>query len=186
MNRMLLLLTLSLLLALPAAAGLTIDPSKSTLTPSSGPVETLSGTLGVVLGSPLPLSSTTTFDVTGLAATSSGGLNIVLDPSIATPAAGVLNPSGGFLIPNLFLELDDGLSVFQLTVPNVVGSYGALVDCPVLCLETTFDIDTGGAAGIVTVDLFAVPEPSTAGLVLVGCLGLGLRRRAVARGRSAR
>lgn len=180
MKRWISWLVMSLLLAAPASAVLTIDPSQSSLTPTVGTPETLSGTVGVVLGDPPPLVSNTTFDVSQLAATSSGGLDITLDASLANPGAGVLNPAGGFLIPNLFLELDDGATVFQLTVPNVTGSYGALPGCPAqVCLETSFQIDTGGPAGIVTVNLYAVPEPGTAGLLALGLAGLSWRRREV-------
>lgn len=178
MRRPLLLFALAALLAAPAPAALVIDPGQSTLTPTVGGVETLSGDLQVALGAAPPLVANTTFDVVSLNATSSGGLDITLDPSLSNPAAGVLNPAGGFLIPNLFLELDDGVTLFQLTVPNVTGSYGDFTGCPgSVCLETTFDIDTGGAPGIVTVHLFAVPEPGTALLLWLGLAALGVRTR---------
>ena len=179
MRNLLLLLALSALLPAPTPAlVLTIDPTQSTLTPAVGAVETLSGTIQVLLGDPLPIVSNTTFDVEDLNATSSGGLDITLDPSLSSPGAGVLNPSGGFLIPNLFLELDDGVTIFQLTVPNVFGSFGDFVGCPGdICLETTFAVDTGGPLGIVTVHLFAIPEPHTALLVSLGLLALCRRTR---------
>ena len=162
--------------ALPASAVLTIDPTASSLTPTAGSPESLSGTLKVVLGDPLPLASNTTFDLTQLSAQSSGGLDITLDSSLATPGAGVLNPSGGFLFPSLFLELDDGMGSAPLTVLNVTGSYGALPGCPTsLCLETTFQIDTGGPAGIVTVNLLAIPEPGSAWLLAAGLVALRAR-----------
>ena len=50
------------------------------VTPTVGPVETLSGTVGVALGDPLPLVSNTTFDLTQLAATSSGLWGVVMIP----------------------------------------------------------------------------------------------------------
>ena len=179
MRHLLLLLALLALLAAPApAVVLTIDSSQSTITPTVGGVETLSGTIQVILGDPLPLAANTTFDVEDLSATSSGGLDITLDPSLSNPGAGVLNPSGVFLIPNLFLELDDGVTLFQLTVPNVLGNFGDFAGCPgSICLETTFDVDTGGPLGIVTVYLFAIPEPHTALLVSLGLLVLGRRTR---------
>jgi len=177
--RRLLPLLVCLWIALPASAALSIDPAQSTLTPASGPVETLSGTLKLKLGAPPPLVSNTTFDVVGLNAQSSGGLVITLDPALSRPGAGVLSPAGDFLIPNLFLELDDGLSSFQLTVPDVTGSYGALAGCPgPVCLLTSFDIDTGPlASGLVSVELFAVPEPSAGALLALGLAGLATRRR---------
>lgn len=168
-----------LLGAAPAGAALDIDPSLSTLVPTVGAIESLSGTLVALPGAPPPLAATTTFDVLALSAASSGGLDIRLDPSLSSPAAGVLNTAGGFLIPNLFLELDDGLVTFQLTVPNVTGSYGDFPGCPTaLCLETTFAVDTAGPAGVVTVHLLAIPEPGSAALVSLGLVALarGVRR----------
>ena len=181
MRPLLLLTALAGLLALPASA-LTLDPARSTLTPTAGAVETLSGSLVATLGATPPLVANTSFDLASLAVTSSGGLSITLDPALANPAAGVLSPSGSFLIPNLFLELDDGLASVALTVPNVMGSYGALAGCPTaVCLEASFQVDTGGGSGIVSVDLFAVPEPGTGTLLALGCGALALGRRRAAR-----
>ena len=70
MRHLFLLLALSVLLASPApAVVLSIDSSQSTITPTVGGVETLSGTIQVVLGDPLPLVANTTFDVQNLSAT---------------------------------------------------------------------------------------------------------------------
>jgi hypothetical protein len=122
----------------------------------------------------------TTFDVTSLVASSSGGLSITLDPTLSRPAAGVIDPGGSFLVPNLFLQLDDGMTTFQLTVLNVTGSYGPLAGCPgAVCLLTAFDVDTGAPAGpgLVSVEVFAVPEPAAGSLVVLGLAVLGLRCR---------
>lgn len=182
MRPLLLLACLPFLWIAPARAAFTIDPALSTLAPGAGPVETLSGTLSLALGAQPPLVSNTTFDVTSLFATSSGGLSIMLDGTLSSPAAGVLSPSGSFLIPNLFLTLDDGTSAFQLTVPGVMGSFGALAGCPVAtCLSTSFEIDTGGPAGVVAVSVFAVPEPGSGALLALGCAALAARRRRRAR-----
>lgn len=168
----------------PAHAAAIIDPEFSALTPAVGAPQSLSGTLELVLGAQPPLASNTTFDLTGLDALASGGLAIGLDPALANPGAGVLSPSGTFLIPNLFLRLDDGVSVFDLTVPDVFGEYGALPGCPVgSCLHTSFDVDTGGPLGVVAVEVYAlVPEPTPLALVVLGLAGLTAARHGARRG----
>jgi hypothetical protein len=166
------------------AATLVIDPALSALTPGAGAPQSLSGIVSIELGAEPPLSSNTTFDLTALAASASGGLAIALDPSLANPGAGVLSPTGSFLIPNLFLRLSDGSTVFDLTVPDVLGSYGALPGClAAACLQTSFDVDTGGPQGIVSVQVFAaVPEPAPAALVALGLCALAAARRRAQRG----
>jgi hypothetical protein len=168
----------------PAQAALVIDPALSALTPSAGAPQSLSGSLSVALGAEPPLASNTTLDVTGLTAVASGGLSIGLAPALEHPAAGVLSPSGAFLIPNLFLRLFDGVSALDLTVPNVLGRYGAFPGCLVsVCLETSFDVDTGGPLGVVSVAVFAaVPEPAPPALVALGLLVLAAARRGALRG----
>ena len=162
----------------PAHAALIIDPALSSLTPTAGAPQSISGVLSIELGAEPPLSSNTTFDLTALAAVASGGLLIGLDPALANPGAGVLSPTGTFLIPNLFLRLVDGASVFDLTVPNVLGSYGALPGCPGgACLSTSFDVDTGGPLGVVSVQVFAVPEPMPSALLVLGLGALAAARR---------
>jgi hypothetical protein len=169
----------------PAARAviLDLDPSRSSLTPAAAPAQSLSGAIAIVTGAEPPLTRNTTFDVTGLSAVTSGGAAIGLDPTIANPGAGVLSPSGAFLIPNLFLRLVDGSVVFDLTVPSVLGSYGALPGCPVAtCLATAFSIDTGGPQGVVAVEVFAqVPEPAASALLAAGLVGLAAARRIRAR-----
>jgi hypothetical protein len=169
--------------AWPAHAALIIDPALSALTPTAGAPQSLSGVLAVELGAEPPLSSNTTFDLTALFASASGGLSIGLDPALANPGAGVLSPTGAFLIPNLFLRLVDGATIFDLTVPNVLGSYGAIPGCTMApCLQTSFDIDTGGPSGVVHVQVFAaVPEPATAALVALGVAALAAARRGAER-----
>jgi hypothetical protein len=132
----------------------------------------------VLLGASPPLSGNTTFDVTSLDAHASGGLAVGLDPALAHPGAGVLSPSGSFLVPSLFLRLVDGSTIFDLTVPNVLGSYGAFAGCPAdVCLQTSFDVDTGGPSGVVHVEVYAVPEPAPAALVALGMTALSAARR---------
>jgi PEP-CTERM motif-containing protein len=175
--------SLALFAGVAPARALTIDPTRSSLTPSAGAAQPLSGSVGILLGASPPLSSNTTFDVTSLDAHASGGLAIGLDPALAHPGAGVLSPSGSFLVPNLFLRLVDGASTFDLTVPNVLGSYGAFAGCPAdVCLQTSFDVDTGGPSGVVHVELYAIPEPETAGLLALGLAALAAARRRTTRG----
>ena len=170
--------SVALVAGIAPARALTIDPTRSELTPSAGAPQPLSGTVDVLLGASPPLSANTTFDVTSLDAEASGGLAIGLDPMLAHPGAGVLSPSGSFLVPNLFLHLVDGSSIFDLTVPNVLGSYGAFAGCPAdVCLETSFDVDTGGPSGVVHVELYAVPEPGPAALLVPGLAALSIARR---------
>jgi hypothetical protein len=171
--------------AVPAHATLlVIDPAQSALTPTAGAPQSLSGVSVLELGAEPPLSSNTTFDVTALSASASGGLSIGLQPSLANPGAGVLSPTGAFLIPNLFLRLVDGANLFDLTVPNVLGSYGAIPGCLAgTCLQTSFDVDTGGPLGVVNVHVFAAgPEPATAALVALGVIALAAARRGAQRG----
>jgi hypothetical protein len=162
------------------ARALIIDPTRSSLTPAVGAPQSLSGSLSIELGAEPPLSANTTFDLVALDALASGGLAIGLDPALANPGAGVLSPSGTFLIPNLFLRLDDGLAAFDLSVPDVLGSYGLLPGCPgTVCLATAFEIDTGGPLGVVSVEVFAVPEPASLALLALGLLALAGARRAL-------
>ena len=95
-----------------------------------------------------------------------------------TPEYKAMNPNAK--VPTLV----DGATVFDLTVPDVAGSYGALPGCPAaICLSTSFDIDTGGPAGIVSVEVFAaVPEPASAGLLAAALAALAALRRAGVRG----
>jgi hypothetical protein len=178
-------LALALGLAAPAAAvTLGLDSSQSSIAPSVGPAQSLSGGIVILLGAEPPLVSNTTFDLTGLGVVSSGGVLIGLDPAVSNPGAGVLSPSGSFLIPNLFLRLVDGANIFDLTVPNVTGSYGALPGCTAApCLSTSFAVDTGGPQGVVNVTVFAqIPEPSTFALLAGALISLAAARRAGARG----
>jgi len=127
---------------------------------------------------PVPITplANTTFDMTNLAL-SSGAYTISLQP-IASPGLGVLAPAGNFLIPTLFLTLDDGSSLLDFALPNIVGQFfGASQGCPhEYCLTTDLQIDTG-PGGLLDVSIYAIPEPSTALLVAVGLSGLALQRR---------
>ena len=161
----------ALLVAAPASA-LTIASGQSSVVPQFGAAESLSGTLDVAIGS-LPLTQTTTFNVIGLSASASGGTTFALDPASLSPGLGVVNVVGAFLIPTLLLELDPGGGSFPIAIANVTGT--ALFDASGTVLQqltTSFQVDSAGPAGILTITLVAVPEP--ANLVLAGVAGAGL------------
>jgi hypothetical protein len=174
-------------LAAPASAGslvtLDLDPTLSTVDfagppPGSG---SLSGTLTIELGALPPLSSTTTFDLRALSASASspGSFTIGLDPEIANPGAGVLNVAGQFLIPTLFLTLDDGVTQTDLALANVTGTFFANgPSCAfAYCAFSSFEIDGGASFGLISVEVTAIPEPSTAALLGIGCLLMALHSR---------
>jgi hypothetical protein len=173
-------LALALAVARPGLA-LAIDPSQSSIVPEVGSPESLSGALTLTLGQ-LPVAQNTTMDVTFLAATSSGGIAIALDPASPSPGAGVVSPAGAFLIPTLFLRVQDALGSFDLAVSNVTGT--VVFDSSsqrIERLSTAFEIDSGGPGGVLQVTVVAaLPEPG--GLALAGAaLGvlLAARRRGV-------
>ena len=170
--------TLALLVATPASA-LTIAPGQSSIVPQFGAAESLSGTIDVAIGS-LPLTQTTTFNVIGLSASASGGTTFGLDPASLSPGLGVVNVAGSFLIPTLFLEVDPGGGSFPIAIANVTGT--ALFDAGGTVLQqlaTSFQVDSGGPAGILTITLVAVPEPASLVLAGAGLLALSLRGRTV-------
>lgn len=172
-------LVASLALAAPATAltvvTLALDPGQSALTPAVGTPQSLAGSITLQIGA-LPLgAANTTFDVIALAATASGGATITLDPGVASPGLGVLTPAGAFLIPTLFVRIDDG-SAIDLAIPDVTGSVafgpgGASIDS----LVSSFGIDSGPPGGVVTVTVVAVPEPASAALLALGLAGLAAR-----------
>jgi len=187
MLRRLLLISVLVGLAGPASAGtllwLDADSGVSSVAFSGPPPDsrTLSGSLAVELGALPPLAATTTFDlrVLTLLAAGPGGFSIGLDPGVASPGAGVLNVAGQFLIPTLFLQLDDGLVLTDLALSNVTGTFEANGPGCVYtyCLQTSFEIDGGVPYGLISVSLTAIPEPSTAALVAIGVAGLALHVR---------
>jgi hypothetical protein len=122
----------------------------------------------------VPVLSPQLFSLTSVSV-SGAGYSFILDPSLASPALGVVNPDGSFLIPTLFLQGDDGSGPFDLAVPNVTGIL-LLDDDAVLGLQSSFELETD-LGEIVTVDLYAaVPEPHTSLLLGVALFALSLRR----------
>ena len=156
---------------------LVIDPTQSSVAAEVGGAEALSGTLDIALGQ-VPVTQNTTFDVLVLEAATSGGLAIRLDPASASPGAGVVSPAGSFLVPTLFLELEDGLGSFPLAISNVAGS--VLFDASGLAirhLTTSFQVDSGGPAGLLTVHVVAVPEPAAPWLAAAALAAFALVAR---------
>jgi len=158
-----------------------LDPTQSSITSGAGSAA-LSGSLGLEVGQLPVVGSSTSFDV-GQIAVQGGGLNVSLDPSLANPGLGLLRADGTFLIPSLFLSVEglDGFSsAVALTVLGVEGTFGlsGACDAGLLCLETSFQIDTLGPEGILDVAIVAqVPEPTTGLLLLLGLGGLAAGRR---------
>jgi riboflavin transporter FmnP len=194
-----LLLLLCALLGLPgvASAGtllsLDVDNQVSSISVTGPPPDSrvLAGALTVELGALPPLAATTTFDLRALTLLAVGPslLAFVLDPDLENPGAGVLNANGQFLIPTLFLQVDDGTSLTDLAVSNVTGSF-TLEDPACLfqyaaCLDTYFEMDGGATFGTIAVRVAAtttvIPEPSTALLVAFGVASLAVAARRSAR-----
>jgi PEP-CTERM motif len=122
----------------------------------------------------VPLGAAQTFELTDVTV-QAGALTFTLDPTLATPALGVIQPDGNFLIPTLFLVGNDGTSDFDLAIPNLRGVVFGAPDT-VLGLFSQFQIDAG--SDVFDVAIYAqVPEPGTLSLLLLGCGALALRRR---------
>ena len=166
----------ALLAAGPARAAtifhLTLS-AESELVPSVGAPAPLTGTLRVEIGD-LPLAGNTTIrlldvDVAG------GGVSVMLDPAVPSAGLGVLAAGGSFLIPPPFLVVDAGAGLLDLAIPNLVGSV-ELDEFSLLRLATSFDVDTLGPEGIVTVHVVAVPEPATGIFAGLGLAVIAARR----------
>lgn len=171
--RFLLLLALALLPA--ASTALTLDPTASAITPAVGAPMPLAGTVQVGIGE-LPVTGNTTFDVLSLVATTTSGISIRLDPASPSPGLGVIDASGSFLVPTLFLEIEDGGAPFPLAIPGVTGQVFDAAGTSLQALSVDpFEIDSGGPAGILKVTLLALPEPGP--LALIGLtLAVAVRR----------
>ena len=122
----------------------------------------------------VPFSTPQEFALTDVSI-DAGNFHFTLDPTLATPALGVVQPDGHFLIPTLFLVGNDGTNDFDLAIPNVIG---ALIGAPgpPQGLFSQFQIETD--SDLFDVSIYAaVPEPGTVSLLLLGCASLALRRR---------
>jgi len=147
----------------------------SAIVPDMGPTETLSGSITLSVAS-VPVLSPTLFSLTNVSVLASGGASFALDPSVLSPALGVVQATGNFLIPTLFLHIVDGALNFDLAVPNVAGMLFFGAGGSVVGIASSFEIDSLSPAGILTVNLLAgVPEPGTALLLALGIAALGMR-----------
>jgi hypothetical protein len=157
-------------IALPAQAATFFDlvlTPESTWIPTGGAPGPVFGMLRIGIDDLAAAGATSlrivSLDVTG------GGVSVRLDDTIASPGSGVRFPDGSVVIPTLFVIVDAGADPVELAIPDVEGttSFDERLD---LVLETNFAIATEGPAGVVTIDLVAVPEPSggrIAGLALL-------------------
>jgi hypothetical protein len=161
--------------ALPAAAlTLVVDPAASSIASGSSG-EALSGSVDVQVGAGSPAANRS-FDVVGLDLQTAGGTRIRLDPAAPSPGLGVVGPTGSVLLGTLFLQVEDGGSVFPIAIPDVPGQ-ATFVAGSLDQLATAFQIDSG-SGGLLDVTLVAraVPEPAALGLLAVA-LALVARRR---------
>jgi hypothetical protein len=124
--------------------------------------------------SSVPVTSPRVFSLTSVSV-SALGLSFTLDPTLASPALGVVQPSGAFTIPTLFLRGDDGSGPFDLAVPNVTGLL-YFDGADVVGIDSSFEFETE-LGERVTVDLYAVvPEPHTSLLIGFALAALAVRR----------
>jgi len=162
----------------PAAAvsfgPLSVTPP-SAIVPPAGTGEALTGSITLDVAS-IPVVAPTLFRLTDVSVLASGGASFALDSAIASPALGVVQASGAFQIPTLFLRVADGATSFDLAVPNVEGTllFGSGGD--VVGLTSSFEVDSL-TGGILTVNLVAaVPEPGTALLIAFGLAALARKK----------
>jgi len=147
----------------------------SAIVPDEGLGEALLGSITLDVSS-VPVLSPTLFSLTNVAVLASGGASFALDPSLLSPALGVVQATGNFLIPTLFLQIIDGASSFDLAVPNVAGKLFFGAGGVVVGIASSFEIDSLSPAGTLTANLLAgVPEPGTALLLTLGLSALGIR-----------
>lgn len=174
-----LLLLAGLWLAASPAASLVleVDPAASHVggTPASGSIV-------VEVGQALPVPSRTTFDLRSVDV-AAGSLAVGLDPDLERPGSGIVDPDGSFLVPTLYLLLDEGGVLSRLVIPNLVGSIRAGGDgcAHTYCLDTSFSVST--SSGLVQITISAIPEPGTAALVGLGLFGLARAARRKEHGR---
>jgi hypothetical protein len=162
---------LSVLLLANAASAiplyLGIDAARSSIAPPVGPAAPLLGYLRVDVGSLPPNVTTVPFNLLTVAA-ETDDLAIRLDPAFANPGLGALNAAGNFLIPNLHLIVESGVTTTPVTLTGIMGTFdpGDTCSSP-FCLAVQFAI-AGPAAGEETVVTVYAPEPASLVLLLVG------------------
>jgi len=160
--------------AAPAAHAAVFGPLEL-VAPSDVGGEPLTGNLTVDLAS-VPVVGPTAMRLTAVSA-SAAGFSITLDPTLATPALGAVQADGSFLIPTLFLSVDEGFGPFDLAIPNVTGNLVFDLAGAVTGLASTFEIETGSGIALVTITA-QIPEPGTALLIALGLSLVATRSRA--------
>lgn len=158
----------------PAAHAAVFGPLEL-VAPSDVGGEPLTGDLTVDVAS-VPVVGPTAMRLTDVTA-AAAGFSITLDPTLATPALGAVQSDGSFLIPTLFLRLDEGFGPFDLAIPNVTGTLAFDLAGAVTGLVSSFEIDTGSGIALVTITA-QIPEPGTALLVALGVSFVAVRSRA--------
>ena len=149
----------------------------SAIVPESGPSEALTGSITLNVAS-IPVLSSTLFSLTNVSVLAGGGASFALDPTVISPALGVVQAAGNFLIPTLFLRVANGASSFDLAIPNVAGTLYFGAGGNVVGIASSFEVDSLSPAGTLTVNLLAgVPEPGTALLLTLGLGALAARAR---------
>jgi hypothetical protein len=143
--------------------------------PSDVGGQPLAGTLAGDVAS-IPVVSPSELRLTDVSI-SGGGATITLDPTLLSPALGVVQPGGSFTIPTLFLRIDDGVTAFDLGIPNVTGSLSFGPGGDVIGLASSFEIDTGNCVVLARITA-EVPEPGTTLLVALGLSFVATRSRA--------
>ena len=169
-------------LALAAPAGavsfgpLPVVPP-SGIVPQLGAAETLGGSITLDVAS-VPVAGPTLFSLTDVSVLASGGASFALDPTVLSPALGVVQADGGFLIPTLFLRVTDGATQLDLAVPNVAGTLFFGADGSVVGLASSFEVDSLSPAGILAVNVVAgAPEPASGLLLLLGLGAIAVKEK---------
>jgi hypothetical protein len=144
-----------------AATHLVLEPESALVFPGSEPIP-LTGSLTIRLGA-WPLDGPTTLEVLDL----SIGASLVvatLDPEIAAAGLGIAFDDGTFLVPTLFLALEDDFvptPPVPVAIPDLTGTL-AEDGSSQLVLETAFELEINGSTASLVV--VAAPEPGAAPL----------------------
>jgi hypothetical protein len=147
----------------------------SAIVPETGPGEALTGTIEIDVAS-VPVAAPTLLRITDVTVQASGGASFTLDPSVLSPALGVVRANGSFLIPTLFLRVDDGSTPVDLAVPDVEGTLVFDAEGDVIGLASDFQVESP-TAGILSVELVAgVPEPDQALLIAGALTALAIKK----------